>query len=360
TLFDENCIVDLSNIGSQETRALIMGLLIIRLKEYRYAVAREANSQTKHVTVLEEAHNILKRCPESGQSSILTASVEMLTASIAEMRTYGEGFLIVDQSPSAVDATAIKNTAIKIVLRLPEEQDCKEIGNALALTEDQTRELSRLDIGVAAVFHPGWNETVLAKSDIFNPVNSKGEKKYPEKSVLAVNHVELIQMRGLAVSMLFNALKEHKLNPDFKDELVDLMSEKCLKDCKSLSDGKLDELIEIISGFFNTLSDSSPARARQLLFSFAIDFLQIKDLFGILPLRSNEPKEKMFVGWHNQFQKALAYYIQLPGAKGPALDRELKEISSGIIEAYSLMAEKKNHKEFMECWTYLTRQGCFK
>ncbi|MDR2750813.1 MAG: DUF87 domain-containing protein, partial [Clostridiales bacterium] len=44
TLFDENCIVDLSNIGSQETRALIMGLLIIRLKEYRYAVAREANS----------------------------------------------------------------------------------------------------------------------------------------------------------------------------------------------------------------------------------------------------------------------------------------------------------------------------
>ena len=60
-LFDENVIVDLSRTGSSETKSLIMGLLVMKLQEYRMANADAGNASLKHVTVLEEAHNILKR-----------------------------------------------------------------------------------------------------------------------------------------------------------------------------------------------------------------------------------------------------------------------------------------------------------
>ena len=40
-------------------------------------------------------------------------------------------------------------------MRLPSKTDCEEIGAALSLNENQIRELSRLDIGVAAIFHAG-------------------------------------------------------------------------------------------------------------------------------------------------------------------------------------------------------------
>lgn len=60
-LFDENTIVDLSRVGSLESKSLIMGILIMRLNEYRMTSCTEMNNPLKHVTVLEEAHNILRR-----------------------------------------------------------------------------------------------------------------------------------------------------------------------------------------------------------------------------------------------------------------------------------------------------------
>ena len=41
----------------------------------------------------------------------------MITNGIAEMRTYGEGFIIVDQFPNLLDPSAIRNTNTKIILR---------------------------------------------------------------------------------------------------------------------------------------------------------------------------------------------------------------------------------------------------
>ncbi len=59
-LFDENVIVDLSRLGSSETKSLIMGLLILKMQEYRMVSSQGMNQQLRHVTVLEEAHNLLE------------------------------------------------------------------------------------------------------------------------------------------------------------------------------------------------------------------------------------------------------------------------------------------------------------
>ena len=55
-LFDTNVIVDLSRIGSQETKSLLMGILVMRLSEYRMSTSKTSNRKLHHITVLEEAH----------------------------------------------------------------------------------------------------------------------------------------------------------------------------------------------------------------------------------------------------------------------------------------------------------------
>ena len=167
-LFDENCIIDLSRVGSQETKSLIMGILIMRLSEYRMTGANTPNSALKHLTVLEEAHNILKRVStEQSQegSNMAGKSVEMITNAIAEMRTYGEGFVIVDQSPTSVEKAAIKNTNTKIVMRLPDEDDRKVSGKAAGMNDKQIDEIAKLPTGVAVVYQNDWVSPVLCKID---------------------------------------------------------------------------------------------------------------------------------------------------------------------------------------------------
>lgn len=177
TLFDTDTIVDLSRIGSQETKALIMGVLVMSLNEYRMVNAKEANVGLKHITVLEEAHNLLKRTStEQSQegSNLAGKAVEMITNSIAEMRTYGEGFVIVDQSPTSVDPVAIKNTNTKFIMRLPDGDDRRIAGKSAGLNDSQLDEIAKLPTGVAVTYQNDWEEPVLCK--IF--LRKEGPVKY--------------------------------------------------------------------------------------------------------------------------------------------------------------------------------------
>ena len=163
-LFDKNCILDISRVKSSETKALIMGLIVYILNEYRVDTKSGNNKGLKHITVLEEAHNLLKNT-QNGASELIGKSVEMLTQTIAEIRTYGEGFVIVDQSPSSVDIAAIKNTNTKIVLRTPEANDREAVGRSIGLTPDQVNEIAKLPSGVAAVYQNNWVSPVLTMID---------------------------------------------------------------------------------------------------------------------------------------------------------------------------------------------------
>lgn len=137
------------------------------------------NDSLQHVTVLEEAHHLLKRVNTDQvheSANLIGKSVEMITNGIAEMRTYGEGFIIADQSPSMLDLAAIRNTNTKIVLSLPEAEDREVAGKSIGLTEEQISEISKLKRGEAIVYQNEWEEAVLCKIDEFIPQNIKDEK----------------------------------------------------------------------------------------------------------------------------------------------------------------------------------------
>ncbi len=174
-LFDKNVIVDISRVGSVETKSLIMGILIMKLQEYRMQPDK-MNESLQHITVLEEAHNLLRRTSfaQAQESSNLQGkSVEMLTNAIAEMRTYGEGFIIADQAPDMLDEAVIRNTNTKIIFRLPDEHDCELVGKSIALTNVQIKELAKLPAFVAVIHQNDWIEAVLCKSEKYDK-----ERKY--------------------------------------------------------------------------------------------------------------------------------------------------------------------------------------
>ena len=231
-LFDENAIVDLSRVSSLETKSLLMGVLILKLNEYRMCTSKE-NQPLRHVTVMEEAHNILKRSPSGGSegSGVQAKSVEMISSAIAEMRTYGEGFIIVDQSPTAVDVSAVKNTNTKIIMRLPDYDDCRIAGLSMGLNDNQIREISRLPMGVAVVYQNNWVEAVLTQVD-------KSEEQYRQDD-LVTDEYSLALLKGrLAVELVLQY------------EMLDTESEECFR---------LDELEAIIDS-----SNINPAKRQEI------------------------------------------------------------------------------------------------
>jgi hypothetical protein len=233
-LFKENCIIDLSRVSSMETKSLLMGIVFMRLQENRFANTKENNNKLKHVTILEEAHHLLRKSSmtqnqESG--NLQGKSVEMISNSIAEMRTYGEGFIIVDQSPDLLDSSVIKNTNTKIILKLPDKSDRDLVGKAANLNDEQIKEISRLKTGVAAVYQNNWSEPILAKIDKFTnekPYDyikvyknkSKKNSKYKVELVKLLYNIDNIE-KDDKVFKIVEWIKEHNFNFELKEILID-------------------------------------------------------------------------------------------------------------------------------------------
>lgn len=244
-LFDNNVIIDLSRVGSSETKSLIMGILVMKLGEHRLGNGK-INSELKHITVLEEAHNLLRRTSiEQSQdnSNLQGKAVEMLSNAIAEMRTYGEGFIIADQSPGLLDMSVIRNTNTKIILRLPDESDRILVGKAANLNDEQIKELPRLRVGVAAVYQNNWIEPVLCAVEEFSQkstyeFNLKNDNLIPAKerlfsSIIFDKNLELskemmdslnnwIKHRNVSVntvSLINKAINNEVLSKDEKGKL---------------------------------------------------------------------------------------------------------------------------------------------
>ena len=184
-LFNENVIIDLSRVKSSETKSLLMGLLVMKLNEFRTSEQKGMNLPLRHITVLEEAHNLLKRtstAQSTESSNLVGMAVEKIANSMAEMRTYGEGFIIVDQSPSMLDLAAIRNTNTKIVMALPEKDDREIAGKSLGLDDKRIEEISRLKTGEGVVYQTGWEEAVKTKIGYFDYKENLRIWKYEQKN----------------------------------------------------------------------------------------------------------------------------------------------------------------------------------
>lgn len=236
-LFNKNTIIDLSRTGSSETNALIMGFLVIKLNEFRMSEGG-MNKSLRHVTVLEEAHNLLRKVSTAQSmetANVAGKSVEMITNSIAEMRTYGESFIIVDQSPSMLDSAAIRNTNTKIVLSLPDTEDRKVAGGSMSLSDEQIDEIARQNQGEAIVYQNHWEAPVQCKVDLFKDYEKGfvyGEKSPFNKKANRVYKTEIVEFllypyleKVFDIDMVSNLIAETEMPTAIRFSLMDLVEE---------------------------------------------------------------------------------------------------------------------------------------
>lgn len=301
-MFDQNTIVDLSRVGSSETKSLIMGILVLKLSEYRMANAEQTNSGLRHITVLEEAHNLLKRTtPGTAGSNVVGKSVEMICNSIAEMRTYGEGFVIVDQSPTAVDIAAIKNTNTKILMRLPEKGDCEAVGNSAGLNDDQVREMSKLETGIAVVMQNNWLEAVLTHIDAFS---NQYEKKIPMAYYGAMK-----KLKGAVIKELMD---QYIVEKTIKvEKMMEIINSSTVNDYKKE---------EMRCCMLYTLQRLEKGRDIDFFCTTLMNVSGTKNLFDIvqstIKKSKNDGEEKYDVvsvrKWKAQVREELKKYVDLP------------------------------------------------
>ncbi len=207
-LFERNTIIDLSDVGSQETISLLMGVLVVRLREYRTSKNKPDNRPLHHVMVLEEAHNIFQSKSDKnseGGETISGKSVQMLSECIAEMRGYGQGIFIVDQSPGEIDIAGIRNTATKIVMRLPEASDQRAVSESLSLSDAQMLELSRLPEQVAIIYQTGWLEPVMVRLNT-------SKREFFKSAVGQVAYRDIQAVRGFLTNLLLKMESARKFD----------------------------------------------------------------------------------------------------------------------------------------------------
>ena len=114
----------------------------------------------EHVIVIEEAHRLLRN---RGDGRASAHAVELFAGMLAEIRAYGEGIVVAEQIPTKLVPDVVKNTALKVVHRLPAYDDRRLVGAAMNLDEDQSREVVSLPPGAAAVFADGMDRPLRVR-----------------------------------------------------------------------------------------------------------------------------------------------------------------------------------------------------
>lgn len=157
-------VFEIEDLGDDRDKAFFIGSLIIRLVEL-LRLRQHHGMQPDglaHVLVIEEAHRLLRRVAEENPAA---HAVTMFANLLAEIRSYGEGVVVAEQIPSKVIPDLVKNSAVKLMHRLPAEDDRQTVGATMNLTDDQSAHVVALEPGTAVAHSAGMDRPVLVRID---------------------------------------------------------------------------------------------------------------------------------------------------------------------------------------------------
>ena len=146
-------IIELAAIENSDQKALIIALLLLSILAYvnsNYV----GEGGLKNVILLEEAHVLLDADTNAGQGDANPSAIAqgLVKRMLAEIRSYGVGIIIADQSPRKVSTDVVALTDMKMVFRLVESTDKQIIGDSTNMSEAQIQRMSKLKPGEAFLF----------------------------------------------------------------------------------------------------------------------------------------------------------------------------------------------------------------
>ena len=146
-------VIELAAIENADQKALIIALLLLSILAYVNANF-VGEGKLSNIILLEEAHVLLDAETNSGQGDANPSAIAqgLVKRMLAELRAYGVGLVIADQSPKKVGTDVVALTDIKMVFRLVEGVDKEIIANSTGMSEIQTLRMGKLKPGEAFMF----------------------------------------------------------------------------------------------------------------------------------------------------------------------------------------------------------------
>lgn len=152
-LLQKPTVIELAAIENSDEKALIISLLLLSILAYVNA-NYIGEGGLKNVILLEEAHVLLDANSNAGQGDANPSAIAqgLVKRMLAEIRSYGVGMIIADQSPRKVSTDVVALTDMKMVFRLVESEDKQIIGDSTNMSEAQIQRMSKLKPGEAFLF----------------------------------------------------------------------------------------------------------------------------------------------------------------------------------------------------------------
>jgi hypothetical protein len=164
-LFARPCLLELKQVVSDDEKAFLIGLIMIRLLEHlELQPTATLADGLRHVLLIEEAHRLLRNVSDQkgeDTSNPRGCAVEVFANILAEVRAFGEGIIILEQIPTKLTPDAVKNTNLKIVHRVVARDDREILGAAMQADLQQSAYFGVLGAGEAVIFAEGMNSPAL-------------------------------------------------------------------------------------------------------------------------------------------------------------------------------------------------------
>lgn len=223
-LFKRPVIFELNDLN-EDDKALTMMFLLMWLREYRELHPDPAHLQ--HLTVVEEAHNVVSNVASVGNTEVAAdtkaKAVTAFSNMLAEVRSYGEGILISDQSPEKLAPDAMRNTNLQIAHQLRDRRDREAMARAMTMDEQQQNYLGKLRTGQAAFFRTGMEKATFINIPEFK--DSAGFNTLPEDSALR-QHMQPFVRQNTSVSLPFPACRFCAAPCQYREDIEPLALEK--------------------------------------------------------------------------------------------------------------------------------------
>ena len=172
-LLTKPTVIELAAIENADQKALIIALLLLGILSY---VNRNylGDGNLKNVILLEEAHVLLDSESKGGEGAADPSAIAkgLVKRMLAEIRSYGVGLGIADQSPRKVGTDVVALTDIKLAFRLVEREDKEILADSTNMSEVQVQRLPRLKPGEAMLFFGKLEEPEEVATEDYRAANS--------------------------------------------------------------------------------------------------------------------------------------------------------------------------------------------
>lgn len=146
-------VIELAAIENSDQKALLISLILLSILAYVNA-NYVGEGGLRNFILLEEAHVLLDSSSNQGEGAANPAAIAqgLVKRMLAEIRSYGVGLAIADQSPRKVGIDIVALTDIKVAFRLVENTDKQILADSTSMSDTQVGRLAKLKPGEAFLF----------------------------------------------------------------------------------------------------------------------------------------------------------------------------------------------------------------